>query len=81
MNEKRIETLRKKLLDGIKAHMLANNITQLEAAESCGWQQPTVARMLNGDYGPKLDHLLMLCEAVGMKLEVTSKMYKQSDEG
>lgn len=79
--EKKIVQRRKKILDAIRAHMEANNITQETAAEKCGWVQPTVARMLNGDFGPKLDNLLILCDAVGYRLEGKSILYKQSDEG
>jgi len=81
MNEKKIISVRNKILDGIKSHMEKNNITQAEAAEKCGWQQQTVNRMLNGDFGPKLDNLLMLCEAIGVKLELRSTLYQVGDEG
>lgn len=81
MTEKQLTTARQKLLWQIKAHMEANNITQQEAADKCGWQQQTVQRMLNGDFGPKLDNLLMLCDAVGYRLEGRSLMYPKSDEG
>lgn len=81
MSAKKIESLRRKLLEAIRKHMEANNITQEDAAEKCGWHQQTVSRMLNGDFGPKLDHLLMLCDAIGIKLEVKTLFYKTSDEG
>lgn len=76
----RTESMRRKLLEAIKRHMEANNITQLEAAEKCGWQQQTVQRMLNGDFGPKLDNLLMLCDAVGIKLQAVNVLYPKGDE-
>lgn len=78
---KKIESQRRKILAAIQAHMTANNITQDEAADKCGWHQQTVQRMLNGDFGPKLDNLLMLCEAVGLRLDIKSVLYKHSDEG
>lgn len=81
MNEKKIIQLRQKLLQQIKDHMEKNNITQQEAADKCGWQQQTVQRMLNGDFGPKLDNLLMLCTAVGINLQGKSVLYKMDDEG
>lgn len=80
INEKKIESLRRKLLEQIRDHMAANNITQEQAAEKCGWHQQTVQRMLNGDFGPKLDNLLMLCLAVGFKIEGKSTLYKIGDE-
>ncbi len=81
MNQKKIEALRRKLLEAVRKHMEANNITQQEAADKCEWQQQTVQRMLNGDFGPKLDNLLMLCIAVGLKLEIKSLVYPHEDEG
>jgi len=81
MNGDEIERLRRNLLEAIKDHMEKNNITQQEAAEACGCQQQTVNRMLNGDFGPKLDNLLMLCVAIGAKLEMRSVRYKINDEG
>lgn len=81
MNEKKIIAQRNKLLQKIKDHMEKNNITQQEAADKCGWKQPTIPRMLNGDFGPKIDHLLMLCMAVGLKLDLESTLYPMEDEG
>lgn len=81
MKEKQIEKMRQKLLDQIREHMEANNISQEEAAERSGFIQSNVSRMLAGKFPPTLDNLLILCVAVGLRLEVRSMLYKQSDEG
>lgn len=82
MNKKKIEILQQKLLEAIRKHMEGNNITQEEVAEKTGFIQSNVSRMLAGKYSPTLDKLLMLCEAVGTRLEIRSILYKQpTDEG
>ena len=80
MSEIIIEELRKKLLDAIRAHMEANNIGQAEVAEKTGFVQSNISRMLAGKFPPTLDNLLVLCQAVGLRLEVRSILYKQSEE-
>lgn len=76
-----IERLRKKLLEKIQDHMVANNITQEEAAEKSGFIQSNISRMLAGKYAPSIDQILTLCQAVGLRVELVSKLYKKSDEG
>jgi predicted XRE-type DNA-binding protein len=82
MKDKKSEALRRKLLDQIREHMEANNITQEEASTRSGLIQSNVSRLLAGKYSPTLDNLLQLCLAVGLRVEVRSLMYKPaSDEG
>lgn len=82
MNDKKVEALRRKLLDQIRDHMTANNITQEEAAEKSGFTQSNVSRILAAKYSPTLDNLIQLCHAVGLRVEVRSLLYKQTtDEG
>lgn len=79
--EKQIEQLRNKILDRITEHMTLNNITQEEAARKSGFIQSHISRMLAGKFPPTLDNLIILCEAVGLKVELKSKLYKTGDEG
>ncbi|MCE3278046.1 MAG: Helix-turn-helix domain [Bacteroidetes bacterium] len=82
MTEKQIEISRKNLLQAISDHMIANNITQEDAAEKSGFIQSNISRMLAGKFSPNLDNLIILCDAIGMKLEVKSILYKsKTDEG
>jgi transcriptional regulator with XRE-family HTH domain len=61
--------------------MIANNITQEEAAKKSGFIQSNISRMLAGKFAPTLDNLIIMCEAVGLKVELKSKLYKMKDEG
>lgn len=81
MSEKRIEELRVKLLDAIREHMEANNITQESIVEQTGFIRSNISRMLAGKFPPTLDNLLILCDAVGLRLEVRSLLYNTTDEG
>lgn len=82
MTDKQIEAARKKILQQISDHMVAHNITQEDAANKSGFVQSNVSRMLAGKFSPSLDNLITLCDAVGMKVEVKSILYKsKTDEG
>lgn len=60
--------------------MTANNITQEEVAQKSGFIQSNISRMLAGKFAPTLDNLLILCDAVGLRLEVRSLLYKKGEE-
>jgi predicted transcriptional regulator len=81
MTDIKIEAARRRLLDAIREHMDANNITQEDAAKKTGFIQSNIIRMLAGKFPPTLDNLLILCEAVGLRLEVRSILYPGPDEG
>lgn len=72
MDEK-IKTARQMLLDYARQQMEAKNLTQQMVANRLGWHQQTVQRMLSGKFSPKLDHFLMLCEAVDCYMFVIDK--------
>jgi len=43
-------------------------ITHDEIATRAGFTESNVSRMLSGKYAPTLDNLILLCEAVGVRL-------------
>jgi transcriptional regulator with XRE-family HTH domain len=81
MTDIKIEAARRRLLDAIREHMDANNITQEDAAKKTGFIQSNISRMLAGKFPPTLDNLLILCNAVGLRLEVRNILYPVSEEG
>jgi len=74
---KKIEAVRKLLLNYIRQQMSDKSITQEMLAEKTGFTQSNISRMLNSKYSPSIDNFLILCDAVNCYVFIIDK---DSDE-
>ncbi|HGN1705361.1 TPA: helix-turn-helix transcriptional regulator [Providencia rettgeri] len=67
--------MRKALIEQLRTARLANNLTQLQVAQSMHTQKQNISRLEKGLFDPKLGTLLKYAEVVGMRitLDFTSK--------
>jgi len=71
--EARLEALaiQLRILEGIKAARLENNLTQQKLSDLSGVPQPEISRFEAGDGNPTLETLAKLCHALGCSLSLT----------
>ncbi len=55
-------------------------ITQKELEEKTGIKQGSISRMFNGEFAPRLDIILIICEAIGAELTLNSSAQNTDGE-
>lgn len=64
------------LLYNLKETASSKGVTHQVIADKIGWKATNVTRMLNGRYIPRLDNLIKLANAIGVKVSITVQTKK-----
>ena len=58
------------LLINIIGRRLDLNMSQRDLAEKCGIKQPMIARIERFDATPRIDTLIKICDALGLRIKI-----------
>jgi transcriptional regulator with XRE-family HTH domain len=64
----------KEIGNNIRNYRLKKNLTQLDLAVACGFEESSIGRLENGNTNPTIKTLLKIAEALGVPLSQLVKI-------